>query len=232
MRKTVTAAALAGMFGLASVAVAGTASAATPSLSAQDRAFMQSNQQSNLAEITIGQLALRRAQYPATRELATRTLGDHQVLSARLSALAGQYGVSLPTTPNPTQQQLAAALQAVSTSGFDRIYDAGQVSSHQSALAGTNAELMSGSSSAVRSYATFYTQLATPHLRMAAADLAALTGTQPAAVLAGSGGLAATDSGPSNAALAALAAGLAVMAGSGTVLVRARRSRRAVRSLA
>ncbi len=229
MRKTVTAAALAGMFGLASVAVAGTASAATPSLSAQDRAFMQSNQQSNLAEITIGQLALRRAQYPATRELAAKTLGDHQVLSARLSALAGQYGVSLPTAPNPTQQQLAATLQAVPASGFDRTYDAGQVSSHQTALAGTNAELMSGSSSAVRSYATFYTQLATPHLTMAAADLAALTGTRPAAVLAGSGGLAATGSGPSNAALAA---GLAVMAGSGTVLVRVRRSRRASRSLA
>jgi len=229
MRKTVTAAALAGMFGLASVAVAGTASAATPSLSAQDRTFMQSNQQSNLAEITIGQLALRRAQYPATRELATKTLGDHQVLSARLSALAGQYGVSLPTAPNPTQQQLAATLQAVPASGFDRTYDAGQVSSHQTALAGTNAELMSGSSSAVRSYATFYTQLATPHLTMAAADLAALTGTRPAAVLAGSGGLAATGSGPSNAALAA---GLAVMAGSGTVLVRVRRSRRASRSLA
>ncbi len=229
MRKTVTAAALAGMCGLASVALAGTASAATPSLSAQDRTFMQSNQQGNLAEITIGQLALRRAQYPATRELAAKTLGDHQVLSARLSALAGQYGVSLPTAPNPTQQQLAATLQAVPASGFDRTYDAGQVSSHQTALAGTNAELMSGSSSAVRSYATFYTQLATPHLTMAAADLAALTGTRPAAVLAGSGGLAATGSGPSNAALAA---GLAVMAGSGTVLVRVRRSRRASRSLA
>ncbi len=64
---------------------------------------------------------------------------------------------------------------------------------------------------------------------MAAADLAALTGTRPAAVLAGSGGLAATGSGPSDTALAA---GVAVMAGSGTVLVRARRSRRAVRGAA
>lgn len=53
---------------------------------------MQMNQQSNLSEIGVGQLALQRAQLPATRALAGKTLSDHQRLSNELTALASQDG--------------------------------------------------------------------------------------------------------------------------------------------
>jgi hypothetical protein len=68
---------------------------------------MEMNQQSNLSEIGVGQLALQRAQLPATRALAGKTLSDHQRLSNELTALASQDGVTLPTVPNAEQQQLA-----------------------------------------------------------------------------------------------------------------------------
>ncbi len=225
MRKTITTAALTGVIGVAAVAVAGTASAAPASLSAQDRAFMQSNQQGNLAEVSIGQLALGRAQFPATRALADKTISDHQRLSGELTALAARDGVSLPSAPNAEQQQLAAALRSISPAAFDRSYDAGQIVAHRQALAGDLAELMSGSDSAVKSYARDYQVTATPHLTMAIADLAALTGSAPSAVVAGSGGLVATNRGSSDGALAGLAGGLVLMAGSGTLLARRRRRR-------
>jgi len=86
---------------------------------------------------------------------------------------------------------------------------------------------VSGSDSGVKSYAQDYKVTATPHLTRALANLAALSGNAPTSVSAGPGGLAATNGGPSDAALAGLAGGVALMAGSGALLARGRRSRRA-----
>jgi putative membrane protein len=171
-----------------SISGAGMAAAAP---SSQDTDYITTNGQTNLAEITIGQLALERAQNDATRALAQMTLTDHQAALAKLQAVAAQLGVAVPTEPSPEQKQNAATLQAVDDAAFDLTYDQIQVAGHQKSIAGTNQEIAAGSDPSVVGYAQGYLPVATMHLQMAQDALAEVGGT-PAAVPAGTGGMAAT----------------------------------------
>jgi len=205
--------------GLAAVAIAAaltvsSASVAVAAPSSQDTSYITSNGQTNLAEITIGELALQRAQNDATRDLAQMTLTDHQAALAKLQAVAAQLGVPVPTEPSPEQKKNAETLQAVDDASFDLTYAQIQVAGHQQSIAGTNQEITAGSDPAVIDYAKGYLPVATMHLEMAQDALAASGGT-PSAVPAGSGGLAATTSGSTVGwqALLGLAGLLAIVGG-------------------
>jgi len=205
--------------GLAAVAIAAaltvsSASVAVAAHSSQDTSYIASNGQTNLAEITIGELALQRAQNDATRDLAQMTLTDHQAALAKLQAVAAQLGVPVPTEPSPEQKKNAETLQAVDDASFDLTYAQIQVAGHQQSIAGTNQEITAGSDPAVIDYAKGYLPVATMHLEMAQDALAASGGT-PSAVPAGSGGLAATTSGSTVGwqALLGLAGLLAIVGG-------------------
>jgi putative membrane protein len=157
----------------------------------QDTDYITSNGQTNLAEIAIGQLALDRAQNDSTRELAQMTLSDHQAALSKLQGVAAQLGVPVPTEPNAEQKQNAATLQAVSTAEFDVTYAQIQVAGHQKSIQGTNQEISAGADASLINYAEGYLPVATMHLEMAQKALADSGGT-PAAVPAGTGGMAGT----------------------------------------
>jgi len=177
----------------AAITVSG-ASLAVAAPSSQDTDYITANGQTSLAEITIGQLALQRAQNTATRELAQMTLTDHQAALAKLQTVAAQLGVPVPTEPNADQKKDAATLEAVDDAAFDLTYAQIQVAGHQKSIAGTNQEISAGSDPAVIGYANDYLPVATMHLQMAQDALAELGGT-PTAVPAGSGGQAAATAG-------------------------------------
>ena len=170
-----------------SVSGAGIAVAAPTS---QDTDYVITNGQTNLAEITIGRLALQRAQNDATRKLAQVTVSDHQAALAKLKTVAAGMGVPVPTEPSADQKKAADTLQAVDTAAFDSTYAQIQVAGHQKSIAGTNKEISAGSDPALIDYAKKYLPVATMHLQMAQEALAASGGT-PVAVPAGTGGLAA-----------------------------------------
>lgn len=163
--------------------------------------WAQSNAQTDLAEITIGQIAQARASYPATRALAARTMSDHVAALAQLQHVAAQVGASLPSTPNADQQATAAKLRSVASSAFDATYDQAQVTGHNQSIAGTNAEVAAGTNSSVVAYARSYLGVAQMHLQMAESDYAALTaapstanGALPVSAATGTAGLIATRS--------------------------------------
>lgn len=183
--------------GIAAMAVAGAAAlgaagSAAADTNDQDLAFIQANAQTNLAEITLGELALERAQYDSTRELAQMTLTDHQAALGKLQGVAADLGVTLPDAPNAEQQSQAATLKATDTADFDAAYAQIQVAGHQKSIAATNAELAGGSDASVLAYAEGYLPVATHHLEMAQ-DVVAEVGT-PTSVPAGSGGLVGSTS--------------------------------------
>lgn len=188
LRRIVVGAAALTVSGAVSVSGAGVAVAAP---NAQDSAYVTTNGQTSLAEITIGQIALQRAQNTATRELAQMTLSDHQAALAKLQTVASQLGVAVPTEPNADQKKDAATLQAVDAATFDATYAQIQVAGHQKSIAGTNTEISTGSDPVLIDYATNYLPVATMHLKMAQDALATVGGT-PVAVPAGTGGLAAS----------------------------------------
>ena len=201
-----------------------TANAATPAAtpSTQDQAFFTSNAQSNLAEITLGNLGLSKGQDAATKALAQVTLDDHTKLEAQLASIAQADGVTLPTAPNAMQMATAAQLTATSTAAFDLAYAQAETAGHQLAIAAANTEVSSGSDPALISYATAYVPIATMHLTMAQAEVSALSTATPTAVSAGSGGRATTDTADRAPWVAGIIGGLTVTAGSVLVLRRRR----------
>ena len=209
----------------ASAAAVGSASG---SVSAQDTSWAQSNAQTDLAEITIGQIAEQRAQHTATKSLAQMTMSDHQKALSELKTVASQAGITLPTAPNATQQAQAAQLKSVSASQFDATYDSDQVQGHKLSISQTETEISSGSSTAVKSFAQVYLPVAEKHLQMAESDYAQLSGSTSGApgVAAGTGGMAATRAADDAPWLALAMAGLLVLATPAAFGLRRRFARR------
>ncbi|MHA3702674.1 DUF4142 domain-containing protein [Jatrophihabitans sp. YIM 134969] len=188
-----------------------------------DGTFLVANEQTNLAEITIGTLALQKATTSEVRDLATMTVNDHKAAQTKVLAVAKALGVTLPTAPNSTQQAQAAQLQAASGSAFDVTYAQIQVAGHQLSLSDTDTELSGGSDPSVKSYATSYKPVVTMHLQMAQSAVTALGGT-PGSVPAGTGGQAATTSGTTEGvAVGLVVVGGVALVGAGGFLVARRR---------
>ena len=192
--------------------------------SAQDTSWAQATAQTDLAEITIGQLAEQRAQYSATKMMAQVTISDHTTALASLKAVAAQDSISLPTAPNATQQAQAAELKSVASSEFDATYDSIQIQGHELSISQTRTEIADGSSGAVKDNAETYLPVAEKHLQMAESDYSALGGSVSGVpgVSAGTGGMAATP--PANDApwLATGALGALLLAGVGAFGLRRR----------
>ena len=199
-------------------------------VSSQDKTFVVSNAQSNLAEITLGKLGNQRAQSASVKELASVTLRDHLRLQEELKKAASSGGYQLPTQPNTMQRATAAQLKNTPTAAFDLAYSTAELKGHVLAIAAAGSETQLGSDSAVKAYATDYIPVATMHRNMASGDVAALGGQIPRSVAAGTGGLAANDSDSSAPWTFGIAGGLALAAVSGTSIVVRRRRAAALRS--
>jgi putative membrane protein len=213
---------LAGSTGMLAAAPAQAAETVAPS--AQDIMWAQSNAQTDLAEITIGQIAEQRALRPDTIELAEVTMSDHEKALAQLKAVAAQVGITLPTTPNAMQQAQAAELRTIPSGQFDATYDTFQIQGHEQSISQTQTEIADGSNAAVRDFAMTYLPVAEKHLQMAEMNFAALTGTTSVApgVSAGTGGMAAIRPADDAPWLALGAAGVLLIAGTGAVGLRRR----------
>jgi putative membrane protein len=209
---------------------AATVQVSAGTVSAQDTTWAQSNAQTDLAEIAIGQLAEQRAQHAATKSMAQMTISDHQKALSQLKTVASQAGITLPTAPNATQQAQAAQLKSVSASQFDATYDSDQVQGHKLSISQTNTEIASGSSTAVKNFARVYLPVAEKHLQMAESDYAQLSGSASGApgVAAGTGGMAATGTADDAPWLAFGAAGMLLLAGTAAFGLRRRLAGRQV----
>lgn len=194
---------------------------AAAELAEQDNSFITQAAQVNLAEITIGKLALQKATTPQVRSLAQETLADHQNAQSKLEQLAGQKGVTLPSSPNAGQQNIGKQLESASGAMFDTTYLQAQISGHQEASTQTRAEIDSGRDADVQAYAKDFLPTVLKHLSHAQADAKAL-GIAPKGANTGSGGL--VERAQSHAAdLGLVAGGLAISVGAGVVLLRRRR---------
>jgi len=211
--------------GTASSSAGGTAapSAGAAGPSAQDTTYLTQNAQTNLAEITVGQLAAERAGDASIRQTAQQIVADHQQALSQLQTVAGSVGFTLPTEPNAMQQQQAQQLQGLSGTAFDEAYVPAQIEGHQMSVQHTQQEISSGSNQQLIDFATTYLPVAQDHLQMLQADQQRL-GSSPTGVNAGLGDAAAPwASGPAVAGLLGVG-GLLVAGSAATAVTRRRRA--------
>jgi putative membrane protein len=212
-------------------------------LSQQDQTFMTQNAQTDLAEITVGQLAEQRATTEPIRQAAHTIASDHQQVLSKLQDLAHNLHVTLPNSPDTTQQQLAQQLNATSGTAFDQAYLQAMIQGHQTSINQTQQEIQSGSNTQVIDFAKSYLPGAEKHLQMVqqlSANPSASTSPSPSAnppsnadrpgganppsgVNAGSGGQAANSDMPPELIAALTGGGALLVSISGAALLAGRR---------
>ena len=168
------------------VAVAGgrTAQAQTDgTVSEQDKTFLKGQQETNLAEISLGKIVIERATSAKVRELATKLVADHTKVSELNRALSTKLGLDIPEQPSATQQAAAETIKSQSGAAFDTAYVAAQVEGHTKSVASAEKEISSGSHPDVKAYATEYLPKAQMHLQHSQttqSELAAAPATETA----------------------------------------------------
>jgi len=197
MRKT--------LFILAAMAVAvgggGAARAQTDTISDQDKTFLKGQQETNIAEVALGKVAIERATSEKVRALATMLVSDHQQVLELNRALSSKLGLPIPEQPSAEQQATAEKVKAQSGAAFDAAYVAAQVEGHTKSIGKAQQEIASGSHPEVKAFATEYLPKAQMHLQHSQAAQAELGTTNLATGLPRTG----TGSSP----LAAIGVGLA-----------------------
>ena len=125
----------------------------SPNLSAQDKAYLDEAAQTNLGEIKILPLVERKAQWPASRQLATHYAMQHNIAENKLQRLARTLHYNLPTDVNLKQKASALYLSLQPRSSFDKTYRSDMIKGHMDAIENTRQELSQGSNPLVKQYA-------------------------------------------------------------------------------
>lgn len=121
--------------------------------SSRDRGWLTFAHQVNLAEVAAGELAQKKGGTATVRSAGKMLVTDHERLDAKVTALAGKLGVTLPKTAPPDQKALARKLENESGRTFDQDFLSGMITGHQNAIAKTKAEIAQGSSPEVKNLA-------------------------------------------------------------------------------
>lgn len=132
-----------------------------------DVQFAQAANQSNIAEITAGTLALQRAPDLAVNEFGRWMVTDHGFSNAQLSGIASAAGIALPTTPDAAHQAVANALAQITGPAFTQAYLANQVLAHEMDINLFTVEAQSGTDPALKSYASSMLPVLQQHLTQA-----------------------------------------------------------------
>lgn len=102
---------------------------------ALDDEFVIQAAQTNLLEISAGELAVDQANDEAVRQYAQRMVDDHSRATQNLQQVASANGIALPTDMGPQYQATLDQLEGLSGAEFDQVYMTEMVNSHQQAIA-------------------------------------------------------------------------------------------------
>ena len=194
---------------------------ATAAPSEQDHAFLRAVHDINLAEISAGELALRRSATDEIRRHARLFVADHKRLDAELRTLATRLSVSLPSAPGRARQMQVKQLSGRSGDRFDTAWLAQQITMHRQGVQAVRRQIANGSDPQVTALARQVAPVVAAHLAILQETA---NGRTPDAVEGGAGGESAGE--PPRWAPAGLGLiGVAVVLTAGALFVLVRRRR-------
>ncbi|WP_433828208.1 DUF4142 domain-containing protein [Actinoplanes sp. CA-015351] len=118
----------------AALLVLGTASAAQARPLGPDADFLIAAHQGNLAQITLGKVAKRKATTEPIRELGGELAAYHRKLDTAVRKTAARLDVELPAEPNSEQQTLIQQHESTSGAAFDTLFLGSQLIAHERAI--------------------------------------------------------------------------------------------------
>lgn len=134
------------------------AGAMTPSatLNDTDKLFMLRSAQGDMAEISTGQMALKKSKAAQTKQVAQTIIMGHSASLKEGMGLAVLLGLPSPKGPNVVDMIMAQKLSSLSGKDFDKQYLAGQQVDHENTIALYGMELSQGQDPQVKAFAAKY----------------------------------------------------------------------------
>lgn len=141
------------------------------SLNAQDRMYLKESAQGALFEIWGGQTAQTHASRTYVRVFGNRMIVDHSRQYRDTRELGDDLHVSIPKSPDETQQRALSLLSQYRGASFDCAYLSTEWADHEADIAKTKLELATGHNAQVKAYARKYLPVLQAHLKLAEDDL-------------------------------------------------------------
>ena len=165
------------------VAGGGAAGAQTDTVSEQDKTFLKGQQETNLAEVSLGKVVIERATSEAVKELATKLVADHQQVLELNKALHQKLGLTAPEETSAEMKAKAESIKSQSGAAFDAAFVAAQIEGHTKSISSAQKEISSGSHPEVKAFATNYLPKAQMHLQHSQETQSALASADSAPAL-------------------------------------------------
>ncbi|HLN22342.1 MAG TPA: DUF4142 domain-containing protein [Bacteroidales bacterium] len=122
-------------------------------VSQQDRDFAKNAALSNIAEISLGELALQRADHDSVLAFARMMISDHNASRNQLDSIAKRLNVVLPTDLDSKHVALRTRLMGLNNAAFDTAYINSQFSDHLTARTIHQTEIDMGNNKDLVDYA-------------------------------------------------------------------------------
>jgi putative membrane protein len=123
-----------------SLAAAPRIHAQSSTFSDDDKKFLKDSAEDNLAEIKLGELAVKTSKNPTVTAFAQKMVTDHRALLAGAKPVAMKAGVTPPTSPGVGSDAEYLKLKVLSGDSFDKSYIKTMVSDHHEDLDKVKAE--------------------------------------------------------------------------------------------
>lgn len=141
---------------------------------APDAQFAMQAAQGGMAEVQSGQLALKSSSNAAVRAFAQKMVTEHTANNAKLAAIMGSEGLTVPATVDPNSRAVMMRLQRAHGRAFDRMYLRSQVAGHQQMQILMQSEINGGKDARLKAYAQATLPAVNMHLALAKSDVAQL----------------------------------------------------------
>ena len=146
------------------------ANAQSSKVSSSDRKFIEKAAQGGMAEVQLGKLATEKASAPEVKQFGQRMVDDHGKANDQLKQLAGQKGVTLPTTMDKSAQKEYDRLSKLSGAEFDREYMKHMVSDHKKDVSEFKSEASEAKDADLKQWAQTTLPVLEEHLKLAQTD--------------------------------------------------------------
>jgi putative membrane protein len=131
-----------------------------------DRMFVENALKGGMAEVQLGQLALRKSSNDDVKQFAQKMVDDHTKLGEQMKPIAQQIGVKIPDGPSRKDKSTIAKLSALNGEAFDRAYIKDMVKDHKGDLNDFQSEAQNGSNPTVKEAASQGSKVIGRHLAM------------------------------------------------------------------
>lgn len=128
--------------------------AASTSLSDQDKKFADAAAKGGMMEVMMGDLAKTNAQNATVKSLGAMMVKDHGKANNELKTWAATAKYTLPTTLDADQQKQYDELKAKKGAEFDRAYTDLMVTDHKKDIAEFKKEASGGTETSLKSFAS------------------------------------------------------------------------------